>query len=56
MTLRIKAIFSAPKTPPKILFTIPKAAKFAIFVKIFPAKETTMTIATNVVANAPKEM
>lgn len=55
-TLIIKEIFSSPKIPPKILFTIPKAAKLAIFVKIFPANETTMTMITNVEAKAPKEM
>ena len=43
-TLQIKAIFRVLNTPPRTVLTSPKAAKSAIFVRIFPARFTTINI------------
>jgi hypothetical protein len=54
--LKIKPIFKKPKTPPNILFIMPKEAKSANLVSIFPSKEITIIITIKVPANAAKEM
>ena len=51
-TLSIKAILRPPKRPPNNLFRIPRAAKSASLVNAFPARETTKTMTTNVMAKS----
>ena len=52
ITLQIKAIFRVLNNPPSSLLTSPKAAKSAIFVRIFPARLTTINIIKKVTPKA----
>ena len=51
-TLKIRPIFTNPKTAPKTLFIIPKAAASANFVNNLPESEINKTIITKVLAKA----
>lgn len=51
-TLKIKPIFNAPKTPPKILFIIPKDAKSANLVSNLPIKAIVTIIIIKVAAKS----
>ena len=54
--LKINPIFKTPKTPPNILFIIPRDAKLAILVNAFPRSATITIITTKVMAKAANKM